>query len=297
MSKKRSLLQFEVERGDTGDSEGRGSNCGRCGVLTVGFGDRKRQVKTPILFSELPNNLTADLIDHILHGTKSRDDEEGKEKGLGGFGLCVGYGRAITIQREKDNDSLKNKVNAAAALGVPCSSGIVLLSQRSPLDTPLGSSGQQYSVLPLSGGRGKCKVWNVCICMCYAHMLVVIIFLFKPHSITLVICLWHTNGVIIIPILFFVTNLTSVIQVTSEEFMSVAATLQPDIVLALSDEISGDDIGKKRRDRATSRSKAWLDVCRQQAESSDLVLYADVTHRATETKTDIIQEEEGIQGK
>ncbi len=89
----------------------------------------------------------------------------------------------------------------------------------------------------------------------------------------------------------------SVIQVTPKEFMSVAATLQPDIVVALSDEVSADvKVKKKRKDKHASRSKEWLHVCRREAESSDLVLYADVTHHAEEAETGIIQEE-GIQGK
>ncbi len=160
MSKKRTLFEVQVERGVTCDNEGKGGHFGRCGVLTVGLGDRKRQVKTPILFSELPNNLTPDLIDHALRGTKSKDDE-GKERGLDGFGLCVGYGRASMMQKEKGSNCTKNKVSAATALGVPCSSDIVLLLQRSPLDAALGSSGQQYAMLPLSGGKGKCRVCNI----------------------------------------------------------------------------------------------------------------------------------------
>ncbi len=89
----------------------------------------------------------------------------------------------------------------------------------------------------------------------------------------------------------------SVIQVTPEEFMSVAAALRPDIVVALSDEISGDVKWKKKgRGKSASRSKEWLHVCQREAESSDLVLYADVTHHAEEAETGIIREE-GIQGK
>ncbi len=293
MSKKRRLFEIQVGRVDTGDNEGRGgSHYSRCGVLTVGLGDRERQVKTPTLFSELPNNLTPDLVDHALRGAKSRGDA-GKERGLDGFGLCAGYGRASMILRGKDNDSLKmkNKVNgASAALGVPCSSGIVLLSQRSPLDAPLGSSGQQYLMVPLCGGRGKCKVWNLSMCVCVCVMQ----FLSSP----LMTCLSIPIVPLQSPLYFhnFTTDLVSVVQVTPEEFMSVAATLQPDIIVALSDEISGDNIGGKRRDTAASRSWAWLDVCRRQAESSDLVLYADATRHAAEAETGIIQEE-GIQGK
>ncbi len=151
------MFEVQVERGGSCDNEGKSGSSSRWGVLTVGLGDRKREVKIPILLSELPNNLTLDLIDHALRETKSKDDE-GKERGLDGFGLCVGYGRASTMQKMKDSNCTKSKVSAAAALGVPCSSDIVLLSQRSPLDDALGSSGQRYAMLPLSGGKGKCKV-------------------------------------------------------------------------------------------------------------------------------------------
>ncbi len=89
----------------------------------------------------------------------------------------------------------------------------------------------------------------------------------------------------------------SVIQITPEEFMSVAATVQPDIVVALSDEISGNAKEKgKRRDKSISRSKEWLHVCQREAKSSGLMLYADVTHHVDEVETSII-EDEGIQGK
>ncbi len=165
-NKRRRLFEIQAREENTGDNERRISHYSRCGVLTVGNGDRKRQVETPTLFCELPNNLTPDLVDHALAlGAKSRGIE-GNERGLHGIGLCVGYGRASMILRDKHNDSLGNKVaGAAAALGVPCSSGIVLLSQRSPLDAPLESSGQQYSMVHLSGGKGKCKVWNIFTCM------------------------------------------------------------------------------------------------------------------------------------
>ncbi len=100
--------------------------------------------------------------------------------------------------------------------------------------------------------------------------------------------------------LIYITDLIIyVIQVNPEEFMSVAATLQPDIIVALSDEVSGDNNSGKRKDRAASRSRAWLDVCRRQAESSDLVLYADVTCHAAAAEEEgagIIQEN-CIQGK